>query len=89
MDFSFNFFLPDKSRVRFRANLHMQRGQLAATIRPIPKRITGFEDLNLPTPIKSLIQLERGLLLVEKQDFLEARRSLDQAFLLDPGLADK
>jgi len=48
----------------FRTNLHMQRGQLAATIRPVPKKITGFEDLNLPTAVKNLTQLERGLLLV-------------------------
>jgi twitching motility protein PilT len=67
VDFSFNFYLADKSRVRFRTNLHMQRGQLAATIRPVPKRITGFEDLNLPTSVKNLTQLERGLLLVSGQ----------------------
>jgi twitching motility protein PilT len=67
VDFSFNFFLSDKSRVRFRTNLHMQRGQLAATIRPVPKRITSFEDLNLPTSVKNLVQLERGLLLVSGQ----------------------
>ncbi len=64
VDFSFNFFLPDKSRVRFRANLHLQKGQLAATIRPVPKKITGFDSLTLPRPIQNLVELERGLLLV-------------------------
>jgi twitching motility protein PilT len=81
VDFSFNFYLQDKSRMRFRANLHLQRGQVAATIRPVPKQITGFEQLNLPNAVKHLTQLERGLLLVAGQT--GAGKSTTIAAILD------
>src|SRR3989339_368755 len=49
---------------RYRINLHFQMGNMAATIRRIPKEIPTLEQLSLPTIVKTLTTLERGLVLV-------------------------
>jgi twitching motility protein PilT len=49
---------------RFRGNIYMQRGTLAAAFRRIPYEILGIEDLDLPQVLDELCDLPMGLILV-------------------------
>jgi twitching motility protein PilT len=60
LDFSFGI----KGLSRFRANVFMQRGALAAAIRTIPFKILTFEELGLPPVVNELVKKPRGLVLV-------------------------
>jgi twitching motility protein PilT len=53
-----------KGLSRFRANIFMQRGAVAAAIRTIPFKILTFEDLGLPKIINELCDKPKGLVLV-------------------------
>ena len=60
LDFSFGI----KNLARFRANVFMQRGAVAAVYRTIPYEIRSFKDLGLPTVIAQICEKPRGLVLV-------------------------
>ncbi|MFQ5455294.1 MAG: type IV pilus twitching motility protein PilT [Nitrospirota bacterium] len=60
LDLSFGI----KGLSRFRANVFIQRGAVAAAIRTIPFKILTFEELGLPKVINDLIKKPRGLILV-------------------------
>ncbi len=49
---------------RFRVNVSMQRGTVAAALRPIPHEMPEFDTLGLPSEIKAFTDLRRGLVLV-------------------------
>jgi twitching motility protein PilT len=49
---------------RFRANIHYQRGTLAASIRLLPARIPTLESLHLPPGLSRLAERRQGLVLV-------------------------
>jgi twitching motility protein PilT len=49
---------------RFRANIFVQRGNIAGAFRAIPFKIMTFEELGLPKIVSDLAQKPRGLLLV-------------------------
>ncbi len=49
---------------RFRVNVALQRGTVAAALRPIPHEMPMFDTLGLPDSIKSFTDLRRGLVLV-------------------------
>jgi len=49
---------------RFRCNVFMQRGNVAAAIRLIPFTIMSFRELGLPDSVPELADLPRGLVLV-------------------------
>lgn len=49
---------------RFRANLHFQRGTLAASIRLLPSEVPSLESLNLPTSLSALAERRQGLILL-------------------------
>jgi twitching motility protein PilT len=49
---------------RFRANIFMQRGNVAMAIRQIPFKIKTFEELGIPKVVMELANLPRGLVLV-------------------------
>ncbi|HWB83890.1 MAG TPA: PilT/PilU family type 4a pilus ATPase [Bryobacteraceae bacterium] len=49
---------------RFRANIHHQRGTLAASIRLLPSRIPSLESLHLPASLARLAERRQGLVLV-------------------------
>jgi twitching motility protein PilT len=49
---------------RFRVNIYMQRGSIAAAFRPIPSDIPSIEELNLPLVIGDLAKRTSGLILV-------------------------
>ncbi|MDP7040163.1 MAG: PilT/PilU family type 4a pilus ATPase [Myxococcota bacterium] len=53
-----------KNLARFRANLFVQRGSIAAAIRQVPYEIKSIEELGLPPIVKELSQLKNGLILV-------------------------
>jgi twitching motility protein PilT len=49
---------------RFRANIHYQRGTLAASIRLLPAQIPTLESLHLPPVLGRLIERRQGLILL-------------------------
>jgi twitching motility protein PilT len=49
---------------RFRANLHFQRGTLAASIRLLPNEVPTLESLNLPQSLSVLAERRQGLILL-------------------------
>ncbi len=53
-----------KGLSRFRANIFMQRGAVAAAIRTIPFKILTFEELGLPRIVRTLCEKPKGLVLV-------------------------
>ncbi|UCC44300.1 MAG: type IV pilus twitching motility protein PilT [Candidatus Zixiibacteriota bacterium] len=60
LDFSFGV----ESMSRFRANMFMQRGNVAVSLRQIPYKIKSFDELGLPKVIAGFSGLPRGLVLV-------------------------
>jgi twitching motility protein PilT len=60
LDFSFGI----KNLARFRANVFMQRGSVAAVYRTIPYEILGFKQLGLPPVVSQICERPRGLVLV-------------------------
>jgi twitching motility protein PilT len=58
----FGFVRPNG--VRCRANIHHQRGALAASIRLLPARIPTLESLHLPPVLAKLAERRQGLVLV-------------------------
>lgn len=59
-----NFSFGKQGLGRFRANIHFQRGSVAAAIRRIPYRIPSLFELNLPPILSELALKENGLVLV-------------------------
>jgi twitching motility protein PilT len=53
-----------KNLSRFRANMFVQRGAVAAAIRTIPFKIKTFQELGLPAVVSDLCNKPRGLVLV-------------------------
>jgi twitching motility protein PilT len=49
---------------RFRCNAFQQRGTLGMTFRVIPMRVMSIQELLLPPVLKTIVQGERGLVLV-------------------------
>ena len=49
---------------RFRVNVSLQRGTVAAALRPIPHDMPAFESLGIPDSVRSFTELRRGLVLV-------------------------
>lgn len=60
LDFSFGI----ESMSRFRANMFMQRGNIAVALRQIPYEIRTFEELALPKVMQNFAVLPRGLVLI-------------------------
>jgi twitching motility protein PilT len=61
---SLDFCFAHGSAGRFRANLHYQRGTLAASIRLLPARIPTIESLHLPPSLARLMERRQGLVLL-------------------------
>ena len=61
-ELDFSYSVPGLAR--YRANIHRQRGSVAAAFRSIPDSIPSLEELNLPATINKFSSLEKGLLLV-------------------------
>ena len=61
-DIDVGSMLEDGSRIR--ANVYHQRNNLAASIRLLESKIPTIEELGLPTTVKKLAEMPRGLVLV-------------------------
>lgn len=61
---SLDFTFVRPNGVRCRANLHYQRGTIAASIRLLPARIPSLESLHLPPVLAKLTERRQGLVLV-------------------------
>jgi twitching motility protein PilT len=61
-ELDFSFGVPNLSR--FRGNLFVRRGSVAAVFRRIPHKILTFEELGLPPVIQEVARKSRGLVLV-------------------------
>lgn len=59
-----NFAFGRQGLGRFRINVFKQRGEVAMVIRHIKGEIPSFETLGLPSVLSSLIERQRGLILV-------------------------
>lgn len=59
VDFAYSF----EDKARFRVNVYMQRGYLAASLRLIPARIRTIEELNLPPIVHDFAKLSQGFIL--------------------------
>ncbi len=53
-----------KGLARFRGNIYVQRGNLAACFRRVPYEIKSLEDLELPSVLDEFCELPMGLVLV-------------------------
>ena len=49
---------------RFRANVHFQRGTVAASIRLLPSQVPTLESLHLPQSLSALAERRQGLILL-------------------------
>jgi twitching motility protein PilT len=49
---------------RFRVNVHLQRGTVAASVRALASKIPNLEDLGLPPAVKQFSLVKHGLVLV-------------------------
>jgi twitching motility protein PilT len=54
----------DRRALRFRINVHRQRGTLAAAIRALPTEIPTLAQLDLPSSLADLVKPARGLVLI-------------------------
>ncbi|MEG9436719.1 PilT/PilU family type 4a pilus ATPase [Edaphobacter sp. HDX4] len=61
---SLDFCFAQDSVGRFRANLHYQRGTLAASIRLLPAQVPTMESLHLPPVLARLMERRQGLVLL-------------------------
>ena len=60
LDFSFGV----KGLARFRGNIFVQRGALAGVFRLIPYKFLSFDELGLPTVVRTISNKSNGLILV-------------------------
>lgn len=60
LDFAYSV----KGLARFRFNVYMQRGSVAAALRAIPTKIPSFDELGLPSVIRDISKRSSGLVLV-------------------------
>jgi twitching motility protein PilT len=60
IDFSYNF----GGKVRFRANVYFQKGDMAASLRLISAKIRTIEELNLPSILHRFTEKNQGFVLV-------------------------
>lgn len=53
-----------QNKARFRINIYLQKGHLAASLRMIPNNIRSLEDTGLPPVVAKVTELKQGLVLV-------------------------
>ena len=59
-----DFCFERRSAGRFRANVHFQRGTIAASIRILPSEIPTLDSLHLPQSLAALAERRQGLILL-------------------------
>ncbi len=53
---------------RFRCNVHRERGRWSAAIRLFPAELPELESLHLPASLERFVELQHGLVLVDRPD---------------------
>ena len=60
VDFGFSF----RDDNRFRVSVYRERGNLAAAVRMLPRKLLSLESIGIPPSVRELLDLPRGLVLV-------------------------
>jgi len=60
VDFGFTF----RDDNRFRVSVYRERGNFAAAIRMLPRKLLGLDTIGIPASVRDLLDLPRGLVLV-------------------------
>ncbi len=63
-DLELNFSLSVEPTIRFRVNVHSQRGNVEAAFRRIQPAVRSIAELNLPAVLEELAELSEGLVLI-------------------------
>ncbi len=58
----FSYSVPDAGR--FRINIYNQRNSISIAMRSVPLRVPSIEELGLPSVLKKIAEMKRGLVLV-------------------------
>jgi len=61
-DLDLSFGLENQARIR--ANVFRQRGTVSAVLHMIPSKIPSFEELSLPKVVNTLVNMDKGLVIV-------------------------
>jgi len=61
-ELDFSFALKDLDR--FRVNIHVQKGNIEAALRRIPRKIPTIDELGLPDIVYDFVQKPNGLVLI-------------------------
>lgn len=61
---SADFAVSFRDSNRFRVNVYRERGNYAAAVRLLPKKLMTLEQIGLPPAVRELLDLPRGLVLV-------------------------
>jgi len=60
VDFGFSF----KDNNRFRISIYRERGNLAAAVRMLPRKLLALDAIGMPDSVRDMLELPRGLVLV-------------------------
>jgi len=60
VDFGFSF----RDNNRFRISVYRERGNLAAAVRMLPRKLLALDSIGMPPSVRDLLDLPRGLVLV-------------------------
>lgn len=63
-DGSVDFAISHNGRNRFRVSLYRQKSSTAMAMRLLPKQMLSFDEIGMPSVMKELIRMPRGLVLV-------------------------
>jgi len=63
-DGSVDFGLSYRDHSRFRVSVYRERGNLAAAIRMLPRKLLALEEIGMPTSVREMLHFPRGLVLV-------------------------
>ena len=63
-DGSVDFGLSFRDNNRFRVNVFREKGNFAAAVRMLPKKLLSLETIGIPPVVRELLDLPRGLVLV-------------------------
>src|SRR5581483_7094362 len=61
---SADFAISFRDNNRFRVNVYREKGNYAAAVRLLPKKLMALDEIGLPPAVRDLLDLPRGLVLV-------------------------
>jgi twitching motility protein PilT len=63
-DLELNFSYLISEGIRFRVNVHFEKGNMEASLRIIPSSVKTFADLGLPPVLEEWVQKQKGLIII-------------------------